>query len=41
VIDIGQRSGGRGASGSGPHIRLRVVERFIMKVIGSKIGVIR
>jgi len=40
VIDIGRRSGGRGASGNGPPTRWRVVERLVMKAIGSKIGVI-
>ena len=40
VIDIGRRSGGRGASGGGQHARLRVVERLVVKAIGRGIGVV-
>jgi len=40
VIDIGRRSGGRGATGGGPHARLRVVEMLVVKAIGRGIGVV-
>ena len=40
VIDIGRRSGGRGASCARPRARLRVVERLVVKVIGDGIGVV-
>jgi len=40
VIDVGRRRGGRDAGGGGPHARLRVVERLVVKAIGRGISVV-